>query len=720
MPNEDDKTKPLYDLEELSSNNQIFEMESKTEVYKNPLGEPPEMKPLEKPKKEKLGDRIKNWWKKLSKKQKGFFIGGLVLFLILIGVGLFFLFKSFKKEETPIKPPDVIVQEENYRYENGKLVFLNANKEEIGSYTCQNANENLCFVAYYSNEDEFDVARKIYQDQSKIKVRSGIINEKYVFVSDNPRETDTTLVLYDMKEEKTEETYTLVKNVASNKNLYILKNTEGLYGILDFSGEAPTSKMDFKWSYLGYVENPNQYFVASEGLHQLLLKEDGSSVSTPLQGKIKNLNGSYVKLVNAEGKYDVFDFKGKKVFDDSFQYVELFEEYVGLVLDGKLHLRYYDKNKMNEEGIELKTNQFVKESIYDDENQLIETKEAFSLEEHNHLITVHVGEAATTINKLEGELSKRLKFVNYFDGKLYFYSDQDKKEFLGTYICSNKNNVKSGDQTLGNCSIASDTIFEENDFEIPGKTGKIPIFNERFVFINDNPDLVNEDNKTIVLYDLKKNTQLGKYMEVATYSYTGTDEITFRTVNDLQVVAKNKSGKYGVIKIGLSEVSGQINFNYNEIESLNEYYVAKDATGYLLLKKKDGSGVTSAIPYKIRNYNEKNKIVKIKNNDKYFLRDFQGKEITLEEKNGYAYIELYDEFFAAVDSNNTLKLFTYDKPKNNLIKDKPIQLTSKNYYGNGTLAFKISVNALEYEIFVGTSDNNYKSEYKGQFEKEER
>ena len=65
-------------------------------------------------------------------------------------------------------------------------------------------------------------------------------------------------------------------------------------------------------------------------------------------------------------------------------------------------------------------------------------------------------------------------------------------------------------------------------------------------------------------------------------------------------------------------------------------------------------------------------------------------------------------------------MFTYDKPKNNLIKDKTIQLTSKNYYGNGTLAFKISVNALEYEIFVGTSDNQYTSVYKNQFDKEER
>lgn len=720
MPNEDDKTKPLYDLEELSSNNQIFEMESKTEVYDKPLGEPPEMKPLEKPKKEKILIRFKTWWKKRSKQQKALFVSGIILVLVLIGVGLFFLIQSFKKEETPVKPPDVIVQEENYRYENGRLVFLNANKEEIGSYTCKNMNENLCYVAYYSNEDEFDTPRKIYQDQSKVKQRSRIINEQYVFVSDNSRETDTSLVLYDMKDEKAVETYALVKNVDSNTHLYILKNTNGLYGTLDFSGETPTSKVEFKWSYLGYVENTNHYFVATEGLHQFILKEDGSTVSTPLQGKIKNLNGSYVKLVNAEGKYDVFDFKGQKVFDDSFQYVELYEDYVGLVLDGKFYLRYYDKNKMSEEGIELKTTSFVKESIYDENQQLIETKEAFSLEDNNNIIVVHVGEATTSINKLEGELSKRLKFINYFDGKLYFYSDNDKKDFLGTYICSNKNNVKSGDQTLSNCSIASDTIFEENDFEIPGKTGKIPIFNERFVFINDNPDLVNEGNKTIVLYDLKKNTQLGKYMEVDTYSYTGTDEITFRTVNDLQVVAKNKSSKYGVIKIGLSEVSGHINFNYNEIESLRDYYVAKDATGYLLLKKKDGSGITSAIPYKIRNYNEKNKVVKIKNNDKYFLRDFQGKDISLEEKNGYAYIELYDEFFAAVDGNNTLKLFTYDKPKNNLIKDKTIQLTSKNYYGNGTLAFKISVNALEYEIFVGTSDNQYTSVYKNQFDKEER
>ena len=109
-------------------------------------------------------------------------------------------------------------------------------------------------------------------------------------------------------------------------------------------------------------------------------------------------------------------------------------------------------------------------------------------------------------------------------------------------------------------------MFEDNDYEIPGSIGVIPVLNERFIFISDNPDLVNDSNKTIVLYDLKKGSSLGKYREVNTYSYTGTDEITFSTVNELKVVAKNQSGNFGVIKIGLSEVSGHISFNYSEME----------------------------------------------------------------------------------------------------------------------------------------------------------
>ena len=80
--------------------------------------------------------------------------------LILIGliIGLVLIFKpekEIKEEES------VILEADNYRYENGKLIFLNKNGEDIGTYTCENKKETLCYVAYSSDEDNFDITQEV-------------------------------------------------------------------------------------------------------------------------------------------------------------------------------------------------------------------------------------------------------------------------------------------------------------------------------------------------------------------------------------------------------------------------------------------------------------------------------------------------------------------------------------------------------------------------------
>lgn len=686
-----EKTKELEELSDL--NNQIVEVNENVE---NTHEEIKEEKPAEefftKPTKVKLKDKIMAWWKKRTKKQKILIISGAVLFFILLIVGIIFLVRALTKKPEVEPPKEVIVQEENYRYENGVLIFLNKNKEEIGRYTCENQNEELCFVSYYSTEDDFDVEKKVYVDNSPIKTRSAIIEETYVFINDNPRKEEEKVKLYDMKEQVDKGTYALIKKVSDAK--LIAKNENNLYGVIEIANNEILTKLEFTYDYLAFTPNEKNAYISTQSGRNFVMDETGKNLSKAITGTIKNLNGNYVKVKLDSGKYEVYNYNNQNVLNESFDYVELYSDYAVLINDTKMYLKFYDKNKLNEAAIELSNKDYVKTSIYDEENTLKETKESFSIEENNEMLTINIlnntDSKTIMVNKAEGNLNKTLRNMNYFDGKLYIYSNTEKTNLLGSYTCSNKNNVGSGVTSLKNCMLATDTIFEDNDYEVPGSVGAIPVFNERFIFISDNPDLVNETNKTIVLYDLKKNTSLGKYRNVNTYSYTGTNDITFSTVTDLQVVAENQSGNFGVIKLNLSEVAGHIGFNYSSMERLRDYYVAKGPHGYLLVSKSNGSESSSAIQYKIRNYNKD--YVKVKRDDgKYYIykiQDMQGKSLN---ENGYDYIELYDNFFAGVNSNNQLGVFTYDNPKTNIISGgELIPLTSKNYYGNGTLAFKIN------------------------------
>ncbi len=686
-----EKTKELEELSDL--NNQIVEVNENVE---NTHEEIKEEKPAEefftKPTKVKLKDKIMAWWKKRTKKQKILIISGAVLFFILLIVGIILLVRVLTKKPEVEPPKEVIVQEENYRYENGVLIFLNKNKEEIGRYTCENQNEELCFVSYYSTEDDFDVEKKVYVDNSPIKTRSAIIEETYVFINDNPRKEEEKVKLYDMKEQVDKGTYALIKKVSDAK--LIAKNENNLYGVIEIANNEILTKLEFTYDYLAFTPNEKNAYISTQSGRNFVMDETGKNLSKAITGTIKNLNGNYVKVKLDSGKYEVYNYNNQNVLNESFDYVELYSDYAVLINDTKMYLKFYDKNKLNEAAIELSNKDYVKTSIYDEENTLKETKESFSIEENNEMLTINIlnntDSKTIMVNKAEGNLNKTLRNMNYFDGKLYIYSNTEKTNLLGSYTCSNKNNVGSGVTSLKNCVLATDTIFEDNDYEVPGSVGAIPVFNERFIFISDNPDLVNETNKTIVLYDLKKNTSLGKYRNVNTYSYTGTNDITFSTVTDLQVVAENQSGNFGVIKLNLSEVAGHIGFNYSSMERLRDYYVAKGPHGYLLVSKSNGSESSSAIQYKIRNYNKD--YVKVKRDDgKYYIykiQDMQGKSLN---ENGYDYIELYDNFFAGVNSNNQLGVFTYDNPKTNIISGgELIPLTSKNYYGNGTLAFKIN------------------------------
>lgn len=291
-----------------------------------------------KDKKEKKS--LKEKWQGLTKKQKILTI--VILCLILIVIIILFLVlvlnKKDKKPDTEVKEPDkpvVIIEEENYTYKDGYLSLIDKNKNELGTYECKNKDKNLCYVAYFSNEDEFDGPKNVYTDESIITRRTPIFNDKYVFIYDNNSESTGALILYNISEQTEVGTYDLVKGF-SDSNYVILKNNMDKYGAIEINDDGPKEKIKFTFDYLGAVGS-NSKIVAKTNNKYFIYNKDGKLESKGLSYPIKNYNNSYIVADN-NGEY-LYDYKSNLVIDGAYDYISLDSNYVGLVKDNYLYIK---------------------------------------------------------------------------------------------------------------------------------------------------------------------------------------------------------------------------------------------------------------------------------------------------------------------------------------------------------------------------------------------
>ena len=164
-------------LEEINNNaNEIVEIDENEEISNTQY----DMEQVNMPKSKK--EKKPSKWSKLDRKKKIIIIVSIVIVLLVI-VGVILYFLVFKKDNTvdKHKDPVVIIEKDNYRYEDGKLIFIDKDKNELGSYTCENKSENLCYVANYSNEDSFDSFKRVYESGLTINNRTDIIiNNQYI------------------------------------------------------------------------------------------------------------------------------------------------------------------------------------------------------------------------------------------------------------------------------------------------------------------------------------------------------------------------------------------------------------------------------------------------------------------------------------------------------------------------------------------------------------
>lgn len=657
-----------------------------------------EVKP--KNKKKNVFKVLLNKWNNMSKKNK-------IITLSIVGVVLIALIVTLilvlKKEDKVIEEP-VVLEAENYRYENGDLVFLDKDGEDIGKYNCENKKETLCFVANSSLEDNFDISKNVYEDDSDVNKRMSIINDNYVFVYDNDSKDAENIILYSIEEKEVKEEYALVKEYDLAKNYVIVKNDTDNYGLLEFTETGYELVIDFKYEYLGVItENKEdaKYLVAVKNSKWYLIDYQEKEITKPMDNEIKNYNNSLISVVDEEGNYYLYDYKNNIVKEETYDYINFKNNYVFLVKDKELMIYDNELNKLHEEAIKLSNNEYNKVNIFNKKtNKLVDSKYSFDTVINNNTIELTIKEknndTTKLINTLESVVSKKYANINYFDGKLYFYSDAEKTSLLGSYECKNKNDITSKDSGLTNCFIANNSEFSNNDMTIAKNAiGLLPIFNNRFVFIKDTPKLTSEETMNITLYDLKESEKLGSYKAIDAGIYNGNNTVNFAETTGALLIAKNSKDYYGILKVNLSEVATletvKFNDKYKKIEAISDNYILQKSTDTYFMINNKGEALTSEFSCKIMGY--KNGYVKVKSGDNYSVYKYDGTEVN---KNKFKYVELNDSYFVAVDNNDRLNLYKYSEEP--IFKDS-ITLSITTNYKEGK-SFTTSTNGVSYKVTV--------------------
>ncbi len=671
-----------------------YEAEEEEEELKKKQEEMDEEKPK---KKEKPLVRLKNWWKSLDKGQK--WIYGIIAFLVfllfvLLIVGLVSLLHKDKqpeeqKEEQTITEEQAPIMFDNYYYKDGTLVFLSEGGAEIGSYTCDNKDEKLCSVAINNYRDILDVPKVVDEAGNDVVEYVGIVNEDYVFINDTDNESVKNIILYSIKKQERVATYHDVKSY--DGGYYIVSDTNNEYGLIQIDTEVK-ELIKHQYSYLGMIDNES-YLVAKESKGFILINKKDNGVSKHVNAsEIKYYNNNYMVVKN-DGTYSVYNLKGKEL-ESGYTFATVRGKYIFLVDNKQVFVRDADGTKYNEKGVDLKNFEYIKSYVYDDNGELAKTKRSFEIEVKGDNIAIAVYDVDydnpmfSNLNINEANLNKKYNYVSYFDGTLYFYKDEEKKEMIGSYQCGVKNEVGTKTTEYSDCFIARDTIFEDNDLttdKMKNRKTTIPLMNSKYVFISDG-----ENN--VVLYDIQAGAKKSSYNKVNSY-YDDNDYTFSLGEGKFSIVAFNKKGKYGVIRVDGSNVSSLHSFKYNKIEKLGNQFIAEDTNGKWLIL--DGNNTTGIYPGKVAGYTKDLKYVKANKDNKYGVYKADGTQVGT---GTFYYVELSDDVFAGVDNSGSITLYDYTGKK--LTDGKVKILTGVSLTRTENVPIKISKSGENYIVSV--------------------
>lgn len=592
--------------------------------------------------KENIFKKFISWFKGLSKKKKIIFITcSSLAFLLLVGLIAFLILNN--NDDKKVIKEEVVLEKDNYRYENGKLVFLEDDKD-IGTYECIDKDVKKCYVAYLDNEaDTFDHETNLDSDDKILNKRSKIYLSNYVFVYD-----DGKILLYNIKDEKVEEKFNSIKAYDTEKDYVVIEDKDEKFGVILFDENTYEYQINAYYDYLGIVDAKNLLLVSETGKKQRIIDIDNKQLSKEFSVTIKSANKDYIAALSGK-KYNLYSYKFDELLS-GYDYISFKDDFVLLIEDNKLYLRDVNLNKMNEEGIELTNDTYNKVNKYNKKNKLEESEVAYEITLNKDNLSISYGDENKVINKYEGAVSANYSYMNYFDSKLYFYSDLEKNDLIGTYECKNKNKLTSENDSLSSCSVYA------ND---KGVTG---IYNNNFIFIFDNSSI--DGNKVIKLYSLKENKNKATYSDVEFLNNGNlSNNVQQYYVESLYIKAKSSSkNSYGVICLENTDAKKVIDFNYKNITLNKDYYILEN------------------------------------NSNKFSIWSTKFSKISDE----FDYVELLKTHYVGINGKK-LNVYRYDTTTNKLL-EKDIELSSTDYKN----AYKITIGTY-IEIIVGEKTYKYDS-----------
>src|SRR5574344_133902 len=225
----------------------------------------------------------------------------------------------------------------------------------------------------------------------------------------------------------------------------------------------------------------------------------------------------------------------------------------------------------------------------------------------------------------------------HYNGKLYFYNLNN---LVGTYTC-----------TGSVCDYAYETIDDDkyalNYHQVSDAT-QIKLVNDKYAFIVDTDNAtVPYTGSNITLYDITSNRSVGTFKSVKNYSVG---------LENNQLMLQNADGLWGVI--ALNDTPSLIipySYNYigvhdiianNETTLETDMYAVNDTSGWKLINKANAD-LTSYFKYPIYDYNSK--YVILKNNNYYFLYNYQNAPVI---SFGYNDIKFMGEYVGVLNTNN--------------------------------------------------------------------
>ena len=305
-----------------------------------------------KPKKNKKS--IKEKWDELTKKQKTIIIvSSVVVLLLIIGLIVYFVFFGKGKEEDKPKDEPVVVEKDNYRYEDGKLIFLDKSDKELGTYECKNKDSEKCLVAKndYSS-DKFERIISVDENDQEIEKTSQIYHDNYVFVQDGE-----DIVIYDIKKSESDLKLKTVKTYGTD-NYAVVEDETNKFGLLEIKDTGYDYLIKPSYDNLGIINTELSYLIATDKDKNYIIDTSDKKLSSALSSNVMSVNKNYI-VTSSGSSYSLYDYKNKELLS-GYDYIGLHTNLISLVNSKKLYLRDNNLNKLYEEGIKLDSTDYVK------------------------------------------------------------------------------------------------------------------------------------------------------------------------------------------------------------------------------------------------------------------------------------------------------------------------------------------------------------------------